>query len=472
MSNRNRVGMWVLGAVVLAGGACGDDAPATTADCDPAVASTCGAGLVCEQLGESRHACLPPVLVSGRVIGALDGAPVVGATVVGLDANGAARTRVARTAANGTYALPVSVPRDAEGAPRSDAITLRVAAADHQPFPSAPRTALPIALEDAELGADRTYQMANAATEVALIPLAPAQRGGATVTGTISGSAPGGVLVVGAVGDAARATAVSDLDGGFVLFNVPPGALRVEGYRAGLGLVPTTLEVPAAGLTGVTVAPATTPLATVSGSLSIVNAPGGLTTSVILAVASTFDASAARGEAPAGLRATGIGGAFRIENVPAGRYAVLAAFENDQLVRDPDQGIGGTDVVFVDVGTSGGTVSLAQGFKVTEALAVTAPGGSGIDTVARGPIALSWRDDSSEDGYLLRVHDALGNLVHENAAVPAVTGASTVSYTLDGAALTPGMLYQLRAYSFRERQGGRTFISATEDLRGVFQVAR
>tara|TARA_B100001750_G_scaffold234158_1_gene235163 strand:+ start:139 stop:243 length:105 start_codon:yes stop_codon:yes gene_type:complete len=30
------------------------------------------------------------------------------------------------------------------------------------------------------------------------------------------------------------------------------------------------------------------------------------------------------------------------------------------------------------------------------------------------------------------------------------------------------MIYQFRAWSFRERTGGRTYISATEDRSGVF----
>ncbi|MFT5356978.1 MAG: hypothetical protein ACI9KE_004205, partial [Polyangiales bacterium] len=34
--------------------------------------------------------------------------------------------------------------------------------------------------------------------------------------------------------------------------------------------------------------------------------------------------------------------------------------------------------------------------------------------------------------------------------------------------LEPGMVYQFRAYSWRERGGGRTYISSTEDLLGVF----
>ena len=33
---------------------------------------------------------------------------------------------------------------------------------------------------------------------------------------------------------------------------------------------------------------------------------------------------------------------------------------------------------------------------------------------------------------------------------------------------TPGQYYQFRAYSWRTKGGGKTYISATEDLKGVF----
>lgn len=458
----------------LAAHACGDDDTKQDESCKPDVATSCAAGLVCEQLGASRYECLPPLLVVGRVFNALDNAPVGNATVVGIDANGAARTRVARTAVDGQYQLPVSVKRKDDGTPLEETITLRVAAADYQPFPQAPRTALPLALGTAAPSTTTpvSYRLQNAATDVSLLALPAEQRGGVTVAGKVSGTQLGGVLVLAVAAGRAQSSAVSDLDGAFVLFNVKPGAFTLEGYRAGVALAPLAVDVPAAGISDAVLATSPTSVATVRGSISIVNASGGLTTSVILVVASTFDANLARGEAPAGLRAANVSGAFSIAGVPPGRYAVLAAFENDQLVRDPDQGIGGTSIVFVDVGATGAAVDLSQSFKVTQALAVVAPGAQAIDEVAPGSVALSWADDSSEDGYELRVYDAFGALKHENTQVARVTGAPNVSYTLDAASFTPGMLYQFRVWSWRERQGGRTYISSSEDLKGVFQIKR
>ena len=254
------------------------------------------------------------------MLDALTGAALSGATVVGLDANGAARTAVVRSGVDGSYELPVSVHRTAESAPTKETITLRVAASTYQPFATPPRTALPLDLSLAQLPAGQdaahaSYRLQNAATDVTLVQLPEAERGGVTVEGTVQGTGGGSALIVALSNDKADATAIADRDGKFVLFNVTSGAVRVEGYRAGVAITPAMVQVPAAGLTGVTLQVSSAPLATVSGSVSIVNAEGGATTSVILVVASTFDPTLVRGEAPAGLRVGNVSGAFSIPNV-------------------------------------------------------------------------------------------------------------------------------------------------------------
>jgi hypothetical protein len=508
MGNLSHVGR-ILGFAVLVSfalNACGDDDSDKTEACDPKDEKSCGQGmlcraseddpkrfeclpgcipedatscaddLVCEQLGSGdHHECLHPVIVSGKVFGALDGIGVADASIVGLDPNGAARTRVTRSDADGHYELPVSMQRNEDGSPVEEAITLRVAAADHQQFPLAPREALPIQLGSAEaMTVDKvvTYRVQNTATDVALIPLPAAERGGASISGVVETSPADGVLVLAVVDGKTQSSAISDRDGTFVLFNVKPGTVSLEGYRAGVAVSPMSVTMTDAGMTDVKLVAASSKLSTVSGSINIVNASGGLTTSVILAVASTFDPKAARGEAPAGLRIGDVSSAFEIPDVPPGRYAVLAAFENDSLVRDPDLSISGTDIVFVDVGTSGAPVSLPQSFKVTGSLAVLSPGADHVEELPAGTIDVSWADDSSENGYELRVYDAFGTLVHENAMIPSASGSDKVSYALNGSNFVPGMLYQVRIWSWRMTKAKRSYISASEDLRGVFQIRR
>ena len=237
--------------------------------------------------------------------------------------------------------------------------------------------------------------------------------------------------------------------------------------RSGDTAIGFTTTLTAGGSQTVDLSLGAEPPGSVSGSVQIVNAPGGSRTSVILVVESTFDELFARGVAPPGLRAPeagaapNISGAYAIAGVPAGRYVVLAAFENDGLVRDPDLSIGGTSILHITV--TAGADTVVDGFKITEALAVISPGADGIEVV-NGTPTISWADDSSEDAYALEVYNALGEIVW-TTPLPASSG-SDPSLTYGGAALVSGMYYQFRATSLR----AGVPISRTEDLKGVFYV--
>ena len=456
---------WTLTVSLLAmlASACGDD----DETCTVGTAEGCDDGLVCEATVDGEPICATPVVVQGRVFDALSDVGIGGARIVARDANGVARSSVSESAEDGTYELPVPLIRNAEGDIVDDGdVTLRVDAAGYQPFPKAPRQALPLDLDnpDSRMEVDGKLVVMNAATDVALIPRETLADG--SIRGRIDHEAAAGALVVAQQGDAAVSTAIADRDGEFVLFDVPAGETVVAGFIQGLNITPETVTVANEEVADVVLAAGTDGLATVSGNVNIVNAPGGVTTSVILVLESTFDAAVVRGEAPPGLRAAPVDGAFEIAGVPPGSYAVLAAFENDQLVRDPDEGIGGTEVVFVDV--AGSDVVLEQSFKVTEALNIVGPGADGLETVTSVP-ELVWADDSSEEGYEVRIYDAYGDVVFENLDVPSVSGSGNVTATWTDAAPVAGMVYQFRAWSFRvDSTGNRNYISATEDLKGVF----
>src|SRR5690606_4586838 len=147
--------------------------------------------------------------------------------------------------------------------------------------------------------------------------------------------------------------------------------------------------------------------------------------------------------------------------VPDGKYVVLAAFENDGLVRDPDTSIGGTELVHIEV--AGADLTLSQSFKITGALAVFSPGAEGAEGVSGAPV-FEWEDDSSEDGYDVTVYDALGELVWQTSGAFDPGGSKPATVTYAGPALTPGMYYQFRAVSIKDGVP----ISSTEDLKGVF----
>jgi hypothetical protein len=435
---------------------CGGSGPADVGEeCDPAEQTGCVEGLVCEAVEGAKAACFAPLSFLGKVFNALDNKPIAGARVLARDANDVAISTSAISGADGTYRLNVPTKRDAKGVPLGLQVTLRADALGFQTFPTAPRVALPI---DAATAMGTPLVLKTAATDISLIPL-KTTTGLGSIAGKVIADAPGGTLVV-----AGGSTGIADLKGDYVVFNVPAGSgVAVMGYAAGLQLKPASANVVASMQTpGINLSSTGKATAAVSGSIQIVNGGIGNVTSVVLAVEETFNMTAARGEVPKGLRIGGVTGAFTIPAVPDGKYVVLAAFENDDLVRDPDMSIGGTQIVHITV--AGADQMLADSFKVTGALAVVSPGADKQEVVSGMP-TFTWADDSSEDHYEVRLFDAFGNNVWENLTVPAVSGSTTVAVPYAGPALLPGMIYQFRALSIK---GGGTAISATEDLKGVF----
>jgi hypothetical protein len=471
---RRSVGLLFLALLLLLG--CGGDDSHDEGPCTPLTEQGCEPGQVCEEVMGGEPACFAPIVVKGRVLDMHSGDGISGATLVALDVNNSARSSVVTSGADGAYSIAVPVTRVQDGGPVVDAITLRVSAAGYHSFPTPPREALPIDLDEAAAETDGERVVKNPSTDVVLAAISGDTAGFGSIAGSVDHDLGSGALVVAVQDEVAVSTAIADRAGAFVLFNVPAGETTVEAYRSGLRVEPALATVaPGARIDGLTLAASTEPLAAVTGSVSIVNATGGLTTSVILVLESTFSQQGAvvRGLAPAGLRAGEVSGAFRIEAVPPGKYAVLAAFENDGLVRDPDESISGTDVVHIEVSASGDEVALPQSFKVTEALAIESPGADGLELLAAGTLPkFVWADDSSEDGYELRVFDSLGTLVHEALDIPRVSGGEHVEYTWNDAEVEPGAIYQFRVWSWRMKHGtaARTYVSASEDLRGTFQM--
>jgi hypothetical protein len=443
-------------------GACSSSSGGNVAACGIEPQSGCADGLACESVEGGSTACFAPVFVEGKVTSSADGKAVAGARVVARDVNGAIVARdVAISAADGSYKLVVPATRKADGTPSLPSFTLRADASGFASFPSGLRIALPIDVSAPTKASDGSYVVQNAGTDVSVDPLASTS-GLGTISGTVQGSAVSGTLVV-----AGASSGLAARDGSFTVFNVPAGPQTVRGYLQGSNFTPASVTVAAASeLKGVVLASAGAAGATVTGSVQIVNPSAGSasSTSVVLVVKSTYVAAIARGEAPKGLRAAGVSGSFSIAGVPDGTYVVLAAFENDGLVRDPDTAIGGTATQEVTVA---GASTAAGSFKVTGALDVRSPGASGPEVVSSAMPTFSWADDSSEDGYDLWVYDGFGNLVWAAPPLPSVSGAKDVTATYAGPALKPGY-YQFRAASFRSKTGKKTYISMTEDLKGVF----
>lgn len=441
----------------------------------------CADGLACEALAEGEGSvCGAPLELRGQVIDALDEGAIEGAHVMAFDVTAAPVSDVAITDADGMYSVLVPAPRNEDGTIADGVVyTLGASADDYQIYPGGLRPAFPVDASDIQSeelqgegdetgGSTSVDYVENASTTIALIPLEDTQ--GRTISGSVLGGDGSGALVVAeGTGDPA-AYAIADLSGNYTLFNVPDAAGSLAGYRAGLAITPAEIATGSADLS-IDLNAGGEGLAAVSGSINIVNAGGGAMSSVVLVPASVFHPALERGAVPFGLRAPDPGnapdvtGAFEISDVPPGSYKVLAAFENDGLVRDPDESIAGTQIVEIVVADE--DMSLDTSFKVTEALEVMTPGASGPELLSGTPTFI-WADDSSEDRYEVVLFDARGELVWARDDVPKVTGSADVEVAYEGPDLIEGMYYQFRAVSVKDGQQGATRISATEDLRGVF----
>lgn len=435
--------------------------------CDPIAQTGCEENLVCEERVDGGTACFAPVVLRGNVFDQADDSGIEGATVVALDANRAPASTVAVTDASGDYEIRVARQRDIDGNPQGGDVTLRADAAGYQTFPGGIRQALPIDVSS-PVEEDGVLVVETPTTDVGLIAL-PSGAGTNQIFGMVEvPSESTGVLVVAeTTGGAPKGfTAIADRDGVYRIFNLPDGEFSVLGYAQGVNYGAETASVSGGEEEQVDLAISSDAPGTVTGSVQIVNPGAGQGTSYILVVESTFDEALARGETPPGLRAPEgtdlIGsGSWMIEGVPAGSYKVLGAFENDQLVRDPDFGQGNTEIVRVEV-VAGQSVE-APSFKITGSLDVIAPGAEGAEEVDGNPV-FSWVDDSGEDRYHIQVFDTFGEMIWEDPNIPGSSGSDPeVDYA--GPPLDSGMYYQFRVTSFDTNDRP---LSRTEDLKGVF----
>ena len=464
---------WSVALALLCGGlgACGGSG---SKDCSLADPGACGAELTCATVvGRAQPMCLPPVVIEGRVLELGTTTPLPNAEVAAVDINGAPVSGVALSGADGRYQLRVPATRlDELGAPRALAVMLRAAAADHAPFPLGIRPSLPVDIGAATATTEGSpWVLTSAQTDVGLAALPAAERGRPSVSGTVElvTGQPGALVVLEGSGQAY--STVADLGGAFKLFNVAPGeGYAAQAYSAGANYTAAAFAVTAGvDKTGVALNRSAAGTATLSGSVQLVAGANGAGTSVVMVVESTFNAALARGEVPPGLRAPTPGttpnvtGAWSIAGVPDGKYVVLAAFENDGNVRDPDPNISGTQILHLTV--TGGQTAANPTFKVTGAVQMVGPGAEGLEAVTGTP-KFTWKPYSSAKSYAVSVFDAQGRLVWSAVATDAAKNAAgNLELSYGGPPLTAGGIFQWRAVA---RGNQDNPISSTEELRGIF----
>ncbi len=464
MANHPRSSVLSLSLVGMAMTSCGSEpVKHPPIGCNPADQSGCASDMRCENVVGGSPACFEPFLVNGAITDIQSNTPIANARLVAVDASGNAFSAFDVSNVDGTYSLAVPVQRDSTGKPTATTFTLRVDAQGYDPFPKAPRSApvLDVANAKAMPANGMSYALQTADTDMTLIAAQNA-KGTGMIGGTVASSSPGGTMVL-----AGERTGVADANGAYVVFNVAPGDAKVQAFKKGFNFdIATTSVMSDMQSKGIDFSANGSQARTVTGSLAITN--GGMTTStsVMLVLEDTFDNVLDRGDSPAGLEITGVNGAFTLEGVPNGSYAVLAAFENDGVVRSPDTSVMGSPVQHIVV--ADGDVKLAQPINVVGALGVVGLGAvglgaDGLDMVTGAPM-FGWNADQNADNYRLDVFDAYGTMVWSQLGVFSGGSGQPIAATYGGPTLTHGTVYQFRATSLK----AGTPLTATEDLAGAF----
>ncbi len=340
-----------------------------------------------------RTAAMPAlraVYIEGRVFDSADqGTGIAQAHVAASDKTGAVATDVAVTGDNGTYKLQVPVARSDNG-PFWRALHPPGRGKQLPALPFGHTPAIPVDAAQAAPQDDGTYVLKNAATDIALIKLPADEPGRKSISGSIilagdNSTRPGGTLWLRGQPCGLTCPLPSATSRAISRFSMcPRGSWSIRGYKEFLQLTPDDVTHTAdADLTGVAACGKRKAYGTLQRQRQYREPADGDKTTVVLVPVSTFSSTFVKGEVPPGLRAPkqpalpSINGAFGISGVPDGYYVVLAAFENDFLVRDPDTSIAGTDIVYNHVPdnvTGSYQINLCSSFKVTGALTIVSPG--------------------------------------------------------------------------------------------------
>ncbi|HEY5946112.1 MAG TPA: carboxypeptidase-like regulatory domain-containing protein [Kofleriaceae bacterium] len=457
-----RLKPYLLLAVLVGCG--GDD------KCDPVGQTGCDSGQVCETVSGGEPACFAPVAIEGRVFDIDSDAAVASARVVAVDINGAAVSNVVTSNTDGSYRLPIPTERNADGTPvkLEGSVTLRADAKSYESFPGTVRQPLPIDIASATMVEDRLV-VKSTLTDIAMSKLADGGTAGRIEGKVEVPEGATGIVVVAESGGTGYAT-VAARNGDYAILNVPAASYTVTAYSVDHNYTGGSADVNN-NTVKVDLKLSADAASPISGQISIVDGGGASMTSIVLFIESTYDPLTGRGVTVPGLRAPRTGapditGAFTMDGVPAGKYVIVAAFENDGLVRDPDLCQAGTDDVHIAVEPNM-PLMIPDAFKITGALAVLDPGATGAQMVSGTP-TFSWVDDSSEDQYLVELFDSYGERVWMKS-MPGVSGG-TPSMLYDGPALISGMFYQFRTTSLRSSGSTQCPISRTEDLKGIFYL--
>ena len=408
------------------------------------------------------------IKIKGNVYSLVDKSAIKGAIVCAVNKADGTVSDMAVTGDNGSYTVEVTAEREGGNKPINEAWGLNASADKFMSVPSFIRPSIAVTIADF-IPEDNNYTYSDALTDIGLAAI----NGTGelfTVSGRLGGEDAGAMVVLEGCSAPPCPYGYTAKQGDFTIFNVPQKTYSAAAYKKDVSYETLSIDISSDTQNVVLKKKLGNVTGTVSGSVNIVNPGQGDATSIVLVPESLFHETLKKGILVPGLRAPESGdpnikGAYTITGVPEGSYVVLAAFENDYLVRDPDPNIAGTQIVHVTMPDAGSYDKSIDAFKVTGSLDIVFPGAGDAPDALSNLSEVVFVDDSSEDQYMLVLYNMYGDTIWEKT-IPGQSGGANVTVPYDGPALENGVYYQWNVTSFHN--GGP--ISTSEDLKGIFYV--
>ena len=302
--------------------------------------------------------------------------------------------------------------------------------------------------------------------------------GGGAISGRVTDGSGGvaGVLVV-AESRSRGCPSLTDGNGYYWIFNVPPDSYTVKAQAVQLVSSSVSVVLPASGqLNNVNITVSRTATGAVEGHVTFL-----ATTNIDVDVTLLNPMS---GETVPGLAAPTVGQNYMITSIPPGTYLARASFANDGKVMDPDW-IVKNGQPYVTIGAD----TIDRDFSLTGAIEVLAPTNPAsstwpVDVQGTHPL-FSWAAYSSADDYIIEVTDHNGRVLWGGFAddwtvrkVVVPRTSTSIEYNSDSTAteeLQIGRVYRWRVYASKDdarEPTGWKLISASEEQRGLVRITQ
>ena len=408
------------------------------------------------------------IKITGRVFSLVDNSAIRGAIVCAVSKADGTVSDMAVTGDNGSYTVEVTAEREGRHKPINAAWGLNASAGQFMAVPSIIRPSIAVTIADF-IPEDNNYTYSDSLTDIGLAAIK--ETGELfTVSGRLNGGDAGALVVLEGCSEPPCPYGYTAKRGDFTIFNIPPKTYSAAAYKIGTSYETLSTDISSDTQNVILKKKTGQVTGTVSGSVNIVNPGQGDGTSIVLVPESLFHETLKKGILVPGLRAPENGtpdikGAYTITGVPEGSYVVLAAFENDYLVRDPDPNIAGTQIVHVTMPDAGSYEKSIAAFKITGSLDIVSPGAGDVPEALSNLAEVVFADDSSEDQYMLVLYSMYGDTIWDKTIL-GESGGGNVTVPYDGPSLENGVYYQWNVTSLRK--GGP--ISTSEDLKGIFYI--